>query len=74
MAMTFPIICACGCEAAVNAHDAGFSAVQCVVEPCERLKAEGVTSYTMRKSAAYEAAISADSAVRHRTGLVALGG
>ena len=70
MAGTFEVFCGCGCGEAVKARDAGFSATSVEVLACARQRAAGVVSMTMRKSAAFAAAVPA-TALAHRDGLVA---
>jgi hypothetical protein len=71
--MSFTINCTCGCGQAVEASDAGFSATSCEVEACPTLRAAGVVSTTIRKSAAYAAALPVSTGWAHRTGLVTFG-
>lgn len=69
MVGTFEVRCGCGCGEAVKAHDAGFSATTVEVAACSSRRAAGVVSVTMRKSAAFAAAVPATALV-HRDGLV----
>jgi len=74
MSATFNMICTCGCEQVVEASDAGFAATTVEVEACDSLRKEwGMASQTIRKSAAYAAAVPAASGLRRRDGLVVLG-
>lgn len=70
MASTFTVRCACGCGEVVTATDEGFAATSVAVEACATLRAGGAVSQTVRKSAAYAAAV-AEPVIRHREGLVA---
>lgn len=54
--MTFTIACPCGCGQRVEAADAGFAATTVTVAACDRQRAAGIASTTMRKSVAYAAA------------------
>lgn len=71
--MSFTIFCTCGCGEAVEALDEGFSAVSVEVAACSTLQAAGVVSSTIRKSAAYAAAVPQSSGWAHRDGLVTFG-
>jgi NAD-dependent DNA ligase len=66
--MTFPIFCPC-CGQQVEALDKGFAATSVEVAACDTQRAIGIVSWTIRKSAAYAAAVPVYS-VRHSTGLV----
>jgi hypothetical protein len=71
--MSFTIFCTCGCGEAVEASDAGFAATSVEVEACPTLRAAGVVSSTIRKSAAYAAAVPASAGWSHKDGLVTFG-
>lgn len=68
--VSFPVRCSCLCGETVTAYDEGFSSTTVEVDACSTLRARGIVSVTVRKSAAYAAAVPT-SAVRHRDGLVA---
>lgn len=69
--MHFQISCPC-CGQIVEARDAGFAATTVDVVACDRQRAAGVVSWTMRKSAAFAAAVPAET-LRHKSGLVSFG-
>lgn len=66
---TFAVSCPC-CGSAVEASDAGFTATSVEIAACPTRRAAGVVSVTMRKSAAYAAAVPASAGTFHRDGLV----
>ncbi len=65
---SFSVPCPC-CGEIVTAHDAGFTATTAEVEACSVRRAAGVVSDTVRKSAAYVAAVPTTT-FSHRDGLV----
>jgi hypothetical protein len=65
----FFVTCPCGCEATCEATSAGFSATTVEVAACPTYIERGVSSVTLRKSAAYASAVPAVFA-RPRFGLV----
>ena len=70
--MSFQINCTCGCGQVVEAVDSGFHATTVEMEACENRKGFGMVSLTVRKSAAYAAAVPT-TVLRHRDGLVTFG-
>lgn len=69
--MSFSISCTC-CGQQVEARDAGFTATTVEVVACDRQRAAGIVSWTMRKSAAYAAVVPAE-VLRHKSGFVTFG-
>lgn len=69
--MTFSIRCP-HCGQVVEARDAGFAATSVTVAPCDGYRAEGISSWEIRKSAAYAAAVPAET-LRHKDGFVTFG-
>jgi len=71
---TFNVFCGCGCGETVKATDAGFFATSCEVAACAKLRAAGMLSFTVRKTAAFAAAVPVVTSVRHIDGLVSFTG
>jgi len=73
IATTFTIFCGCGCGETVEASSAGFAATTCEVAACTARREAGMVSFTVRKSAAFAAAVPTTT-VAHRDGLVCFAG
>ncbi len=65
----FSVSCPCGSGHAVEASDAGFSAVTITVAACTECSASGIISREMRKSYGISAYVHTP-AVSHKDGLV----
>ena len=73
MTTTSSVHCPCGCGEAVSLTTGGFATTTAEVGACSARRAEGVVSYTIRKSEGLALRPARGEGLSHRDGLVVLG-